>query len=396
MITPEQISRIVDEHQEEAIRCLREIIQVPSVAGDEEAVSHVFTKWIESCGMHVDAVYSAPGRPCLISEWFGSQPGKRFIFNGHMDVFPPSEGQGRDYDPWSAEIRDGYMYGRGTSDMKGGDCAALMAVRLLRKLGFDPKGSVVLSYMCDEENGGWMGVKYLVKQGLLKGDFGICMEPTNGKILNLHWGILRLKFTYTAEPHHAGAPHPSVDALEKAIAAINRLYALDAELNQIQTPSGCPCLSVTTLHAGNTPNVQPGFAEFIVDRRLAPGEYLPEALEQILAIFEDLKAQNPEYEYTYELLSDRDVLDIPADDPFVQLACRSYEQIVGKPAQLYQRPGGSDAATLRSAYGISMPNWGAAADFGEYGSGGTKERINIQDYLDSIKYYMMTVVNALT
>lgn len=396
MITPEQISRIVEEHREEAIECLREILQVPSVTGDEEAVSHVFAKWIEGCGMEVERIYSAPGRPCLISEWHGSQSGKRFIFNGHMDVFPPAEGNAGKFGPWSAEISDGYMYGRGASDMKGGDCGALMAVRLLRELGFDPKGSVVLSYMCDEENGGWMGVKYLVKQGLLNGDFGICMEPTCGKILNRHWGILRMKFSYTAEPHHAGTPHPGTDAFEKAFSAISRLYALDSELNKIKTPTGCPCLSVTMVKAGNTPNVQPGYAEFIIDRRLEFSETLEEAKAQILAIFDELKAKNPDYEYQYEILSDRPVLNIPEDDPFIQLMCRSYEQVVGKPAELYQRSGGSDAATLRDAYGISMPNFGVAADLGEGGSGTINERINIEEYLNSIKIYMMTVVNALS
>ena len=91
MITAEQIIKYVEEHREEAIRCLRDIVKVPSVTGEEEAVSKVFTAWIESTGLTVTDYPSAPGRPNLVSEWTGSQPGKRFVFNGHMDVFPPSE-----------------------------------------------------------------------------------------------------------------------------------------------------------------------------------------------------------------------------------------------------------------------------------------------------------------
>lgn len=398
MITSKQISCFVDENRDKAIQCLTEIIQTPSVTGNEEPVSEVFTKWIQACGMGVDRYSAAPGRPNLVSEWKGSQEGKRFIFNGHMDVFPPSEGNLGWYDPWSAKIADGYMYGRGTGDMKGGDCAALMAVTFLREMGFDPKGSVVLSYMSDEENGGGLGVKYMVEQGLLKGDIGICMEPTGGKILNRHYGILRMKFTYSAMHHHAGSPHPSTDALEKAVAAINRLYALDAELTKTVDEYGNhpSCLSITVLKAGNTPNVQPGYAEFIVDRRLDLDESVEFGLAQILEIFDDLKAKDPEYEYTYEILSDRAVLIIPEDDPFIQLIARSYEEIMGKKAELYVRSGGSDAATLRAAYGIVMPNFGAATDTDEFGSGTPNERIKLDDYIDSIKYYMMTVVNALS
>ena len=398
MITPNDIHRIVDECKDEAIACLTEIIQCPSVTGDEEPVSHIFQKWIEKAGIPVKRYYAAPNRPNLIAEWNGSQTGKTFLFNGHMDVFPPSQGNDCLYGPWSAKIVDGYLYGRGTGDMKGGDCAALMAVLFLRRLGFDPKGCVTLSYMCDEENGGWLGAKYLVNQGLLRADFGLCMEPTNGDILNQHYGILRMKVTYTAKPHHAGSPHPTTDALEKAIAAINRLYALDAALTKKTDAHGNhpSCLSITVLQAGNTPNVQPGLAEFIIDRRVDLEESTDFALRQILAILDELKAQDPEYNYQYELLSDRPTLVIPDDDPFIQLVRRSYEQVMGKPAKLYVRSGGSDAATIRAAHGTVIPNFGAAHDTDEFGSGTPNERISLSDYLDSIKYYMMTVVNAMS
>lgn len=404
MISPQQICQMVDENQDEAIRCLQEIVQTPSVTGDEEPVSKVFAKWIEACGIPVERYAAETGRPNLIAEWFGSEKGKRFIFNGHMDVFPPSAGDPGIYGPWAGKLVDGYMYGRGTVDMKGGDCAALMAVTFLRRMGFNPKGSVVLSYMVDEENGGWKGVKYLISKGLLKGDFGLCMEPTNGRILNRHRGRLCMKFTYTAQPHHASTPHPSTDALKKAVTAINRLYALDADLSQRVDDHGAAtrCLSVTMLNAGNTPNVQPGLAEFIVDRRVDMDEGMENAKAQILAIFDELKVKDPEYEYQYEILSDRPLLDVPDDHPFLQIVARSYEQIMGKPAKLYIRAGGSDAASLFQAYGIAMPNFGAAPDFDEngvgdpYGSGTPNERLSIKDYLDSIKYYMMTVVNALS
>lgn len=404
MITPEQICKMVDDNSEEAIRCLQEIIQTPSVTGDEEPVSKVFTKWIEECGMTVEKYEAEPHRPNLIAEWFGKNPGKRFIFNGHMDVFPPTAGDPGLYGPWSGKIVDGYMYGRGTVDMKGGDCAALMAVRFLRRMGFDPKGSVVLSYMVDEENGGGKGVKYLINKGLLKGDFGLCMEPTNGRVLPRHRGILRVKFTYTAEAHHASTPHPSTDALKKAVTAINKLYAIDDTLHDRVDEFGSVtrCLSVTVLNAGNTPNIQPSLAEFIVDRRIDMEEDMDAVRNQLLGVFEELKANDPDYAYTYEVLSDRPLLNVPEDHPFVKIACDSYEQIMGKPAKIYTRCGGSDAASLFDAYGLAIPNWGAAPDFdengiaNEYGSGTPNERLCLKDYLDSIKYYMMTVVNALS
>jgi len=397
MISPQDIRDIVESHRDEAVRLFQEIVRTPSVTGHEEEVSRVFISWIRKCGLEAEVIEAVPHRPNLIAEWHGSKPGKRFIFNGHMDVFPAPEVRRPDYDPWGAEIKDGYLYGRGASDMKGGDCAAVMAVLLLRKLGFDPKGSVVLSFMCDEENGGWLGVKHLISKGLLKGDCGICMEPTYNRLLNRHWGILRMKVSYTARPQHAGRPHPTVDALEKAVAAVNRLYALDAELNRHVNMDGeNACLSITMMKAGNTPNVQPGYAEFVIDRRLDYSETQEEALAQILGILDGLKKEDPEYDYKYEVWSDRPSFFIPEDDPFLELCSRSYEQIHGRKSELFHFPAGSDAASLRKAYGYPIPLYGPSEAFGDHGGGGADERCSIEDYLECIRGYMMIVVNALS
>ncbi|MBQ2700941.1 MAG: M20 family metallopeptidase, partial [Clostridia bacterium] len=153
---------------------------------------------------------------------------------------------------------------------------------------------------------------------------------------------------------------------------------------------------ITMLNAGNTPNVSAGEAEFVVDRRIALHENPEEAKAQILSIFDELKANDPEYEYTYDITSDRPPMNLDNDDPFIQLVARSYEQITGKTAQFMHSSGGSDAASLHAAYGYTIPLMGSADTFGDYGSGGNQERTNIEDWLTSIQYYMMIVVNALS
>lgn len=120
MLTAKAISDFVEQNKEEAIRCFQEIIQTPSVTGDEEAVSFVFERWMTENGLTVQRFDSAPHRPNLIADWKGSQPGKRFVFNGHMDVFPPDPDDPGLYGPWSGKIVDGKLYGRGAADMKGG------------------------------------------------------------------------------------------------------------------------------------------------------------------------------------------------------------------------------------------------------------------------------------
>lgn len=395
--TPEDISRYVEENREEALRCLTEIVQTPSVTGDEVAVSRVFTRWMEKSGLTVTMHQEVEGRPNLLADWRGSEPGPRFVFNGHMDVFPPDAVDPGPYGPWAGTIADGYLYGRGSGDMKGGDCGALMAVAFLRQMGFDPKGSVLLSYMCDEENGGGLGVRYMLRENLIQGDFGLCMECTCGKLLIAHGGIVRAFCTYTAEPRHTSVRYPGENALKKAVRAITELYRIDERLSTI-TPANFdqPCLSITMMDSGTAPNVNPAKATFAIDRRLVPGENHQEALQEIVDVLEGLKAADPAYEYRLEVTSSRPFLDIPEDDSFIQLVGDSYRQIMGHPVELYRRAGGSDAANIREATGMPIPNFGIAVDIGEGGSGTAGERISVQGYLDFIKVYMMTVVNALS
>ena len=162
MIDAKEIKKAVMDHRDEIIRCLVEMVQTPSVTGDEVPVSRVFRRWMEEMGLEVKTYEAEPGRPNLLAEWFGPEKGPRFVFNGHMDVFPPVESDPGMYGPWSGKVTDGKIYGRGTGDMKGGDCAAIMAVKILKELGFEPKGSILLSFMCDEENGSRLGAKYLI------------------------------------------------------------------------------------------------------------------------------------------------------------------------------------------------------------------------------------------
>lgn len=395
MFTAKHVHEVVEKNKQEIIDCLTEIVQTPSVTTDEVAVSKVFCKWIEKAGIKAEVHGISPEHPNVLGEWFGSTPGKRFIFNGHMDTFPPVEGDSGLYGPFSGKIVDGYLYGRGASDMKGGDCAALMAVTMLKRMGFDPKGSILLSYMCDEEIGGRYGVKWLVKQNLLNGDFGICMEPTDGKVLVAHSGIYRVEFTYRAPAAASYRDHPTKNALEKAIIAIQALYDYRNEVVRKKTDPhfDCPSLSITTLHAGLATNVHASQAKFSIDYRMIPGETHESVGKDIFGILDALKDKDPEMDYSYELISDRPVLQVPIDSDIVKACCEAYKEVTGKEATIYRRHGGSDAATIYGYNGIQMPNWGAANDTNEPTR--PNEKINLKDYLDSVEYYMLTLIKMM-
>ncbi|NBI67909.1 M20 family peptidase [Pseudoflavonifractor sp. 60] len=394
MLTRERIHETVEMYRQEAIDCLVELVQTPSTTGDEVAISKVFCKWLEKAGLEPKVVGCAPEHPNVIAEWSGTQPGKKFQFNGHMDAYPPCDGDFGLYGPYSGKVADGYIYGRGASDMKGGDAAALMAVTFLKRAGFDPKGSIEVSYMCDEENGSTYGVKWLLENGYLKGDFGICMEPTHGQLLIGQSGIYRITVTYTGTPASTYRPHPTMDSLEKAHLALSEIYKLSHEIESRKVPYyGSPSLEVSTFHSGKAFNTFSTVSTFSIDRRMVPGETMESCEAEIRAVLDKLKNQYPEMDYELKQFSDRPAMEISEDDSFIQTVRQAMEEVTGKPVELYRRHGGSDGANINAAYGTPFPNIGAADDLNEPAK--ADEKIPIEDYLRSIEYYMLSVVRML-
>lgn len=395
MITKEQIVAAVQARRDEIVDCLVGMIQIPSVTGDEVPVSRYFHDKLSKMGLEVKTYEAEPARPNLLAEWFGDQSGPRFIFNGHMDVFPPVEGDPGPYGPWSGHIADGRIYGRGAGDMKGGDAAAIMAVKILMDLGFKPKGSVLLSFMCDEENGSRLGAKYLIKQELLNGDYGICMEPTDLEILTHHGGIYRAYFTYTSPGLHSHAPHPQGNALEKAHRAIGELLKLAEEINQRPNPDyQSPSLSITTLHAGTATNLHPSVATFSVDRRYMRGETIESVQSEIFSALDALKARYPGMEYTVEVQSDRPTLTIPEDGEMVRAMTEVWQEIMGKPCRYRYCQGGTDAASIVRHNGMHMVVCGPTD--GLKSAGAPDENVPIDDLLKAVELYALTVVRLMT
>jgi len=401
MLTASEIIDYVEANRTRIIECLVQMLRVPSVTGEELAVSKVFSDWIESFGIDVQIVGASEDRPNILAEWFGSRPGKRFIFNGHMDTFPPNADPGL-YGPFSGKIVDSYIYGRGACDMKGGDAAILMATGLLKEMGFDPEGSILLNFVCDEENHSHLGTRWLLERGLLNGDYGICPEATGGRIRLGHGGIVHLAFTYTAEAAHALHHHPSMDALEKANTAMRALYDFrDRVIKNKKDPAyGHPSLSITTLHAGSVPNVQAEQATFTIDRRTLPSETKEEVIREITDVLDSLKNVDKRMDYQMRFIDDRPFLEVSKDSPVVRAAAEAYEEITGKPAVTYKQFGGTDAALFQQATDIHMPVWGAALTEMdgelEFGECTPNERISIDLYVESVAYYMLTVIKLMT
>lgn len=396
-INVSDIDRIVESNRDEAIEFLTECLRTPSVTFNELEMGKVMRKWIEKSGFEPEWYEKEKDRPNLVTRWIGSKPGRQFVFNGHMDVFPPVAGNDGLYGPWAAKIVDGNIYARGSVDMKSGLCAALMAMKYLKELGYDPAGSVLFTAVSDEENSGEAGTKFLIEKGIIQGDLGVCMEPTCEKILIEHCGGFSARITYNSQSGHTSMPHPTVDAMTKSIKAINKLYELNNEImkNYRADMGVYSLLSVTMINSGNTANMYPSESTFVIDRRLLPGEDLAEEHSRIKAALDSLQNENPDYDYSYkyECLGEYPCLVLDENEEIVRIAADSYKAVTGNTTTLYRRGGGSDASDVVEKAGIPMPNFGPGNDYEE--STSENEHLPIDDYIKFIKVYMEMVIRAL-
>ena len=130
----------------------------PNPPGDVTRTADVAEKMLRAIpGMEVERVTTAPGIVNLIGRLAATRPGRRLVFNGHLDTFPIGEDLGWTVPPLGGTVKDGLLFGRGVSDMKGGIAASLLAVEVLGAHRDVWTGEIVMTLAGDEGDHGFAG-----------------------------------------------------------------------------------------------------------------------------------------------------------------------------------------------------------------------------------------------
>ena len=130
--------------------------------GERKAAEHV-AALLDEVGIESELIERAPGRTSLVAQWGGTPGGEgALLLHGHLDVVPAAA-EDWQVDPFSGEIQDGYVWGRGAVDMKDFDAMLLSVVRARARAGAVPERPIVLCFTADEEAGGHGGAQVLVE-----------------------------------------------------------------------------------------------------------------------------------------------------------------------------------------------------------------------------------------
>ncbi|MGO1120485.1 M20/M25/M40 family metallo-hydrolase [Rhodovibrionaceae bacterium A322] len=198
--------------------------------------------------------------------------GPVIALNAHGDVVPPGEGWSKD--PYGADVEDGVMYGRGVAVSKSDFATYTFALLALDTVAEDLLGSVELHFTYDEETGGEIGPRRLLRQGLSKPDLCISAGFCHS-VVTAHNGCLHLEVTVRGTSAHAAKPDSGADALEAATALMTRLYALRRDFpSQVSDLPGIghPNITIGLIEGGINTNVVPDRVTLRLDRRMTPEE----------------------------------------------------------------------------------------------------------------------------
>ena len=272
----------VDAHFDDEVRFLQELVRVPTDTppGDNAPHAERTAGLLRAFGfapeLHPvpDEAVHAQGMRSITNVVVRRRhgPGPTIALNAHGDVVPP--GEGWTHDPYGGEIADGKLYGRAAAVSKSDFATYTFALRALESLAVPLAGTVELHFTYDEEFGGELGPGWLLRQGLTKPDFVVAAGFSH-EIVTAHNGCLQMEVTVHGKAAHAAIPQSGVDALQGAVAILERLYALNRGYQRTRShvPGIThPYLNVGRIEGGSNTNVVPGKVLLRLDRRMIPEE----------------------------------------------------------------------------------------------------------------------------
>jgi acetylornithine deacetylase/succinyl-diaminopimelate desuccinylase-like protein len=379
--------------QDETTDVLARLVRFNTVnpPGNEREAIEFLEAYVKPAGFETEMLGTTSERPNLVADLRGDQPGPTLCFLGHVDTVlaDPSEWA---HDPWSGDVADGYLWGRGALDMKSQVAAEAVAAVALARDGWRPaRGTLKLVFVADEETGGDLGARWLCEQHPDKARCDLLLNEGGGASFEYEGsrrygvccaekGIFRFNLIAHGRAGHASLPRTGDNALLKlgpalskladapesvelteAAAALLRALAGDSEdplsaleritaehpaLRMLVEPMIGVTLTPTMASASEKINVIPSRAQIRIDCRVPPGlgeEAARRRIEQVLGP----DADGLEIEFTEQVIGNQSPVKTELMDAITGWVERNDPGAKAVPVIL---PGFSDSRWFRDAF----------------------------------------------
>ncbi len=370
--------------RDEAVRLLAGLVRCPTVnpPGSEQPGADLIAAELERRGFRPEVTEIAPGRANVTARLRGSGERPALVWNGHIDVVPPGETAWA-HPPFAAEIEGGRLYGRGSSDMKSGLAAMMIAMEVLAR-GRRLAGDLVFAAVADEEIGG-SGAARLVSDGLMRGAGAVVIgEPTGFRVYVAEKGTYWMELETVGRTAHGSMPHLGRNAIVDMQALLSEVLRIP--LPQGPDPShGSATLNIGTIRGGVGPNVVPDSCRASLDIRLPPGVH-PEAMHaELQQAIARARAARPGLEVRLHRTGSRVAVACSPSEPIVRLALALCEEQLGVRTQAQPTPGyATDASVLCSDPPLPFVIVGPGQ---EELAHKPDEHVDLEDYFRAIPFY---------
>ena len=368
-------AQMLREIEEEITNLLSDLIRINTTnpPGNETEAAKYLAKTLEKDGFKCELFESAPGRGSVITRFKGENAKPSLLLLSHLDVVAANPKEWS-VDPFGGIIKDGFVWGRGATDMKSMTAMEVMVMKLLKRNGVKPKGDIILAATADEEKGGEAGAGWLVRNypEKVRADYvinegGGLAIPINGKniytIQTAEKGILWFKVKAKGSPGHGSVPGAADNAILRMNKVIEKLGNHRAKISVVPTMKGFlnemakenPTLkqgvslllqnpemgdqildmlaqkdkamaeelramlrmtiTPTIIHGGVKENIIPSECETVFDCRILPGQNTKEALEYIKNLLGDVGLEKLDF----EIIQANDPSESPSNTPLYDL-----------------------------------------------------------------------------
>ena len=257
---------LTPEIEKELVEFTQSLVRIKSLSGQEEVVIKLIEKKMIALGydeVTIDSMGNILGR-------IGSGE-KSILFDSHVDTVEVKDESKWDFPPFSGDIVDGRLHGRGSVDMKSAVAASIYAGAIAKKMGFTSGKTVYVSCTVFEEDCDGENLKHLFKELDLKPGYVVICEPSDNVITLGHKGKAQVSIKTRGVSAHGSAPEKGVNAIYEMAEIIQRVDKANLELMKKGEMRGTLVMSRISSVSASL-NAVPSECEVYLDRRIIPGE----------------------------------------------------------------------------------------------------------------------------